>query len=103
MRWGAGKPLLGHLCRRLKVVGCLLAVRSQVDAVLIEADAAGHCRLSGALMSEEEGSKCFHELPIGEDLVRFEVMPFSVDLLDIDDYTQLLEMLRAEFGRSAQE
>jgi hypothetical protein len=91
-----GKPLIGELCRQLQAIGCMLCVRGPVDAVLIESDAEGCCYLSGG-MSEENGTRSFHGTPIDEPLLRFHVMPFKVDLLDIDDYTQLLRAIQEEF------
>jgi hypothetical protein len=68
-----------------------------VDAVLIESDTEGCCYLSGDMVSEENGARSFHGTPIDEPLLRFRVMPFEVDLLDIDDYTQLLRAIQEEF------
>jgi len=92
-----GKPLIGELCRQLQVIGCMLCVRGPVDAVLIESDTEGCCYLSGNIVSEENGTRSFHGTPIDEPLLRFHVMPFKVDLLDIDDYTQLLRAIQEEF------
>jgi hypothetical protein len=98
---GSGKPLLGALCQSVGVVGCLCSVRGPVDAVLMESDSAGNCRLSGCLLSEDDGGESFHGIAIDEKLIRFNIVPFAVDVLDIDDYTQVLQALKAEFGPSA--
>jgi hypothetical protein len=95
---GYGRPLLVELCQRLRVVGCMLAVRGPVDAVLLESDAAGRSRVSGGFLSDAERARGFHGIAVPGDPVRFDLMPFEADLLDLDDYTQLLEMLRAEFS-----
>lgn len=94
----SGIPLLGELCRELQAIGCLFAVRGPVDAVLMESDAEGRCRSSGCLLSEPDPSR-FHGRLIDVALLHVEVMPFEVDLLDVDDYTQVLTDVVAQFGR----
>lgn len=94
----SGKPLLGALCHSLRVIGCLLSVRGPVDAVLMESDSAGNFRLSGCLMSKDDGGGSFHGMTIDEQLLHFGIIPFEIDLMDIDDYTQVLQALNDEFG-----
>jgi hypothetical protein len=95
------RPLLGALCRTLRTSGFLLSVHSRVDAVLMESDFSGVCRVSGGLSGSDYTARQFHGLPIEAPLIQFRALPVELDMLDVDDYFQLLEAVTAEFAASA--